>query len=122
MALNVGIFEFPYTQMDKNYEIFPSRKDLSVQKIPFRPVKYYTNFYPVQLNMPSFKVYQYILKLDLPDDSAELIRSIVGELRPKLKKEIRFLNSTGKIVFGLAEKKVPLQFILKSHGNLHVFI
>ena len=94
--------------MDANYQIFPARKSLKESKIPFRPVKYTTNFYPVHVNLSSFKVFQYQLKLDLPDDSSEFIRSIINEIKPKLKKEIRFLNSTGKIIYALTEKKVPL--------------
>ena len=56
--------------MDAEYQIFPTRKELSETKVPFRPVKYTTNFYPVKLNLSFLKVFQYQVKIDIPDDSA----------------------------------------------------
>ena len=100
--------------MDSDYRIFPTRKDLPKAKITFRPTNFFTNFYPIRVDLQNLTVYQYQIIIDLPDDSSELIRSIILELKPKLKKSVQFLNSSGKILFGLGKKEVPLQYMAKN--------
>ena len=75
--------------------------------------RFLTNLYRVKIKEEFKNIYQYEIKLSIPDDSVELLRSVILSVKQNLKKKIGFLNFSGKLIYGCQENKVDFHFETK---------